>query len=78
MKNDIFMQKIIAIGEMRREKIFLRKNGIKNFLILLMLIIKTMKKIKMEEMSSYILMKKIIWLIIIIFLILEKYSDIKI
>ena len=74
----IFMRKIIAIGEMRPEKIFLKKNGIKNFLILLMLIIKTMKKIKMEEMSSYILMKKIIWLIIIIFLILEKYSDIKI
>ena len=74
----IFMRKIIAIGEMRTEKIFLKKNGIKNFLILLMLIIKTMKKIKMEEMSSYILMKKIIWLIIIIFLILEKYSDIKI
>ena len=74
----IFMRKIIVIGEMRPEKIFLKKNGIKNFLILLMLIIKTMKKIKMEEMSSYILMKKIIWLIIIIFLILEKYSDIKI
>ena len=75
----ISMQKIIVIGEMNQKIIFLRKNGIRNILILLICLIKTMKEIKMEEMINCIFWKKmIIWIIVLKYLVRVKDKENKI
>ena len=75
----ISMRKIIVIGEMKLKIIFLRKNGIRNILILLICLIKTTKEIKMEEMINCIFWKKmIIWIIVLKYLVRVKDKENKI